>query len=83
MKIQDENLQISKASAQCLLSLCRTLGIKDAASSLSIGYLQKLKDFLVNTVSKLSNSECEISIEDINEMIENLRKKPRVIEEPK
>lgn len=56
LKINDENLQIGKASAQCLLSLCRTEGIKLTANNLSIGFLHKLKDFLVNTVAKLPNA---------------------------
>ena len=77
LKINDENIQIGKASAQCLLSMCRTEGIKITASMLSIGFLQKLKDFLINTVVKLPNADCQITPDDINEMIDGLRKKPK------
>jgi hypothetical protein len=41
-KAGDDNLQIAKAAAQCLLSLCKNEGVKLTAGSLSIGYLQKL-----------------------------------------
>ena len=56
LKISDENMQIGKAAAHCLISLCRVDGVKSTASMLSIGYLQKLKDFLESTMTKLQNS---------------------------
>ena len=77
LRINDDNLQIGKASAQCLLSLCRTQGIKITASGLSVGFLQKLKDFLMHTVAKLPNAECQITPSEIDEIMEGQRKKPR------
>lgn len=48
-KAGDENLQIAKAAAQCLLSLCKNQGIKQTTSTINIGYLNKLSDFLNST----------------------------------
>ena len=44
---------------------------------LSIGFLQKLKDFLLNTVTKLPHAECHITPDDVTDMIDGLRKKPK------
>ena len=49
---------------------------------MSIGFLTKLSDFINTTTSKLPNIEMNISVEFILEVIENLRKKPK-LEAPK
>ena len=41
MKAGDENLQIAKAAAQCLLSLCKNEGVKQTTENISIGYMHK------------------------------------------
>ena len=52
-KAGDENLQIAKAAAQCLLSLLKNESIKKTATFLSLGYLNKLYDFLTTTIQKI------------------------------
>jgi hypothetical protein len=66
LKVSDDNIQIVKAASQCLLSLLRAEGVKVTLSMLSVGFLQKLKDFYMSTVLKLPNQESYITLEDIN-----------------
>lgn len=49
IKAGDDNLPIAKAAAQCLLSLCKNEGSKQTVELLSLGYLNKLQDFLSTT----------------------------------
>jgi hypothetical protein len=49
VKAGDENLQIAKAAAQCLLSLCKNEGIKQTSENISIGYMHKFLEFLSTT----------------------------------
>lgn len=60
-KAGDDNLQIAKAAAQSLLSLCKNEGIKETAASISIGYLQKLYEFLNTTEQKLPNADLKLT----------------------
>lgn len=76
-KAGDDNLQIAKAAAQCLLSLCKNQGIKETASMLSIGYLQKMQDFVNTTEQKLPNADLKITSQNILQIMDNLRKKPK------
>ena len=53
LKAGDENLQVAKAAAQCLLSMLKNAAVKKTVQFLSIGYLSKLYDFLTTTIQKL------------------------------
>ena len=76
MRAGDENLQIAKAACQCLLSLCKNEGVKETATLISAGYLQKFIDFLATTTQKMPNLDSKVSVADLVEILENLRKKP-------
>lgn len=76
LKVNDDNIRIGKAASQCLISLLRADGVKITASMLSVGFLQKLKDFFISTVFKLPNRDSYLTLEDVHELIEGLRKKP-------
>lgn len=77
-KAGDDNLQIAKAAAQCLLSLCKNEGVKQTAQNMSIGYLHKLQEFLATTEQKIPNADLKINADDIKEIIETQRKKQKV-----
>lgn len=65
MKAGDENLQVAKAAAQCLLSILKNSSVKKTISSLSIGYLNKIYDFLTTTIQKLPTIELAVNVNDI------------------
>ena len=65
MNINDNNPYISKAAAQCLLSLCKVDGIKFLANNLSFAYLSKLKAFVEDTTLKMPGSQIAITVDQI------------------
>lgn len=69
LKAGDENLQIAKAAAQCLHSLCKHDGVKETAALLSIGALQKFIDFLNAALVRLPTTDIKVSVDDILEII--------------
>lgn len=77
LKVNDDNIQIGKAVSQCLISLLRADGVKITASMFSVGFLHKLKDFFISTVFKLPNRDSYLTLENVHELIEGLRKKPK------
>jgi hypothetical protein len=45
-KIEAENLFVSKAASQCVLSICKMEGMKEIVGQLSKDCIRKLKNFM-------------------------------------
>jgi hypothetical protein len=70
-KIEHENLFVSKAASQCILSMCKMEGIKEVAKKLNEEYVLKLKKFLEDTFLKMSSDSFLITPNDLESMLDS------------
>ncbi len=73
-KIENENLFISKAASQCVLSICKMEGIKVLVKRMDVQTIGKLKKFLEDVLEKLPTDSFCITPNDLNNLIEESSK---------
>lgn len=73
-KIENENLFISKAASQCVLSICKMEGIKVLVKRMDVQIIGKLKKFLEDVLEKLPTDSFCITPNDLNNLIEESNK---------
>lgn len=61
LKVNDENNYVAKAAAQCLVSMCKIEEMKSLVKKLSLGFLLKIKDFLINASQTVNQNTLKIT----------------------
>lgn len=67
---------ISKASSQCILSICKMEGIKRMAKTMNNETVRKLKKFLEEVIQKLPSDTFCVTPNDLHQLLEEGSKGP-------
>ena len=69
-KIEHENLFVSKAASQCILSICKMEGIKLVVQRMSEDSIRRLKRFLEDLLQKLPTDNFFVTPNDLAKILE-------------
>ena len=69
-KIDHDNLFISKAASQCVLSMCKMEGIKIMVKKMAEDTIRKLKRYLEDVIQKLPADNFSVTPNDLNAILE-------------